>query len=111
MLSPVQVRSMLELVARTHLAKLDRLAALDTADGITADEGRTSDRIMGCVRRLQASQGIAAAGGDAERAVLATKGLSREEIEGVKWTLDLLVRPPEPTRQNHSQVPLAGKSG
>jgi Domain of unknown function (DUF6538) len=37
-LSPVQVRSMLESVARVHLAKLDRLAVLETADGITADE-------------------------------------------------------------------------
>ena len=89
-LSPVQVRSMLESVARTHLAKLDRLAALETADGISADDGRTSDRIMGWVRRLQASQGIAATVGDAERGVLATNGLSREEIEEVNWTLDLL---------------------
>ena len=59
-LSPVQVRSMLESVARAHLAKLDRLAALETADGITADDGRTSDRVMGWARRLQASQGIVA---------------------------------------------------
>ena len=44
MLSPV--RSTLESVARTHLAKLDRRAALETANGITAD-GRSSDRIMG----------------------------------------------------------------
>ncbi|TYO64255.1 hypothetical protein FXV83_23070 [Bradyrhizobium hipponense] len=89
-LSPVQVRSMLESVARTHLAKLDRLAALETADGITADDGRTSDRIMGWARRLQASQGIAAAVGDAERGVLAANGLSLEEIEEVNWTLNLL---------------------
>jgi hypothetical protein len=72
-LSPVHVRSMLESVARTHLAKLDRLAVLETADGITADEGRTSDRIIGWARRLQASQGVAAAVGDVERGVLATK--------------------------------------
>ena len=66
-LSPVQVRSMLGSVARTHLAKLDRLAALETADGITADDGRSSDRIMGWARRLQASQGIAATVGEAAR--------------------------------------------
>jgi hypothetical protein len=89
-LSPVHVRSMLESVARTHLAKLDRLAVLETADGITADEGRTSDRIIGWARRLQASQGVAAAVGDVERGVLATNGLSLEEIEEVNWTLDLL---------------------
>ena len=66
-LSPVQVRSILGSVARTHLAKLDRLAALETADGITADDGRSSDRIMGWARRLQASQGIAATVGEAAR--------------------------------------------
>lgn len=89
-LSPAQVRSMLESVARAHLAKLDRLAALETADGITADDGRASDRVMGWARRLQASQGIAAAVGEAERCVLAANGLSVEEIEEVNWTLDLL---------------------
>ncbi|MET3844343.1 hypothetical protein [Bradyrhizobium sp. OAE829] len=89
-LSAVQVRSMLESVARTHLAKLDRLAVLETADGITADEGRTSDRVMGWARRLQASQGIAAVVGDTERGVLAANGLSLEEIEEVHWTLELL---------------------
>ena len=45
---------------------------------------------MGWARRLQASQGIAATVGDAERSVLAANGLSREEIEEVHWTLDLL---------------------
>ena len=89
-LSPVQVRLMLELVARSHLAKLDRLAVLETADGITADEGRTSDLVMGWARRLQASQGIGAVVGDAERGVMAANGLGVEEIEEVNWTLDLL---------------------
>lgn len=60
MLSLVQVRSMLESVARTHLAKLDRLAALETADGITPAESRVSDLSMGWARRLHASQGMAA---------------------------------------------------
>ena len=89
-LSPVQVRLMLESVARSHLAKLDRLAVLETADGITADEGRTSDLVMGWARRLQASQGIGAVVGDAERGVMAANGLGVEEIEEVNWTLDLL---------------------
>jgi integrase len=89
-LSPVQVRSMLESVARAHLAKLDRLAALETADGITAEDGRASDLIMGWARRLQASQGIAARVGEAERRILASNGLTDEEIEEVDWTLDLL---------------------
>jgi integrase len=89
-LSAVQVRSMLESVARNHLGKLDRLAVLETADGITADEGRTADRVMGWARRLQASQGIAATVGAVEHGLLATNGLSREEIEEVHWTLELL---------------------
>src|SRR6185437_9386062 len=66
-LSPVQVRSMLESVARAHLTKLDRLAALETADGITPEIGRRSDRVMGWARRLQASHGTAAVVGDAKR--------------------------------------------
>jgi hypothetical protein len=80
-LSQIQVRSILESVARAHLAKLDRLAALETADGITADEGRGSDRIMGWARRLQASQGTAATVGETERQVLEANGLSTDEIE------------------------------
>jgi hypothetical protein len=65
-LSPVQVRSMLESVARIHLGKFDQLAALETADGIAADDGRACDRVMGWARRLQASQGIAATVGESE---------------------------------------------
>jgi hypothetical protein len=71
LLSPVQVRSMLEQVARAHLAKLDRLAALESAGGIAADDGRARDRVMGWTRRLQASRGIAAVVGESERRILA----------------------------------------
>jgi hypothetical protein len=81
---------MLESVAQAHLGKLDRLAALETADGIAADDGRGCDRVMGWARRLQASQGIAATVGDPERRVLAANGLTQEEIDEVGWTLDLL---------------------
>jgi hypothetical protein len=70
------------------LAKLDRLAALETADGLAAEDGRASDRVMGWARRLQASQGIAARVGPAERGILTTNGLTEEEIEGIDWTLD-----------------------
>lgn len=44
-LSAVQSRSMLEAVARENLAKPDRLSALETAVGISADDGRATDRI------------------------------------------------------------------
>jgi hypothetical protein len=50
-LSAVQIRSILKSVARAHLAKLDRFAILETADGIAAEEGRAADRIMGCPTR------------------------------------------------------------
>lgn len=89
-LSPVQVRSMLESVAKTHFAKLDRVAALETADGVAADDGRSCDLVMGWARRLQASQGIAAKVGDAERRVLAANGLTDKEIDEVSWMLGLL---------------------
>jgi integrase len=89
-LSAFQVRSILESVARSQLSKLDRLSALETADGIASEEGRSSDRVMGWVRRLQASQGFAAAVGEAERRVLTENGLITSEIDDVAWTLDLL---------------------
>jgi hypothetical protein len=97
-LSPVQVRSMLESVARSHLAKLDRLAVLETADGITADEGRTSDRVMGWARRLQASQGIGAVVGDAERGVLAANGLSSSCRNALQFCEAAKANPEEPLR-------------
>lgn len=90
MLSAFQVRSILESVARSQLVKLDRLAVLETADGITADEGRSSDRVMGWARRLQASQGFAASVGSAEQRVLTENGLTAAEVEDVVRTLDLL---------------------
>jgi hypothetical protein len=71
MLSAAQARSMLEAVARAHLAKMERVAVMETADGVTADEGRSSDRVMGWARRLQAAQGMAAAVSAAERRVMA----------------------------------------
>jgi hypothetical protein len=42
MLSAAQARSVLESVARAHLAKMERVAVMETADGVTADEGRSS---------------------------------------------------------------------
>lgn len=89
-LSVVQVRAMLDSVARSHLAKLDRLSALETADSVTADDGRACDRVTGWARRLQASQGIAATVGETERRVMTENGLTREEIDEVAQTLELL---------------------
>src|ERR1035437_3768909 len=41
MLSAEQTEAMLTSVARAHLAKLDRVAALEIADGVDAAEGRS----------------------------------------------------------------------
>src|SRR5665811_2313021 len=46
-------KAMLTSVARAHLAKLDRVAALEIADGVTAGEGKRSDLVMAWVKRLQ----------------------------------------------------------
>ena len=92
MLSAAQARWILEAVARGHLAKLDRLAVLETADGVSAEEGRSSDRVMGWARRLQAVQGVSATVGDAERRMLAANGLAQSEIVEVGQVLDLLRR-------------------
>ena len=92
MLSAAQARSILETVARGHLAKMDRLAVMETADGVSAEEGRSSDRLMGWARRMQAAQGMAAAVSAAERRVMAEYGLTQQEIDEVGQTLDLLRR-------------------
>jgi hypothetical protein len=42
MLSAAQDRSVLESVARAQLAKMERVAVMEIADGVTADEGRSS---------------------------------------------------------------------
>lgn len=92
MLSAAQARSMLEVVARTHLVKMDRLAVLETADGVRAEEGRSSDRVTGWARRLQAVQGMFAIVGDAERRMLEENGLTQLEIDEVGQVLDLFRR-------------------
>jgi hypothetical protein len=71
---------------------MDRLAVMETADGVTAEEGRSSDRVMGWARRLQAVQGASATVGDAERRMLEENGLAQLEIEEVRQVLDLLQR-------------------
>ena len=60
MLSAEQTKAMLTSVARAHLAKLDRVAALEIADGVTAGEGKRSDLVMAWVKRFQAARGPAA---------------------------------------------------
>jgi hypothetical protein len=47
MLSAQQIKTLLTLAADNHLRKLNRVAALELADGISAADGRRSDLIMG----------------------------------------------------------------
>ena len=83
MLSAEQTKAMLTSVARAHLAKLDRVAALEIADGITAGEGKSSDLIMAWVKRLQASRGPFAKVEPSDRAAMTETGLSADEILAV----------------------------
>jgi len=57
MLSAQQVKSLLATAVSDHLRKLNRVAALELADGISAAEGRRSDLIMGWALRLRAARG------------------------------------------------------
>jgi hypothetical protein len=111
MLSAAQARSMLEAVARAHLAKMERVAVMETADGVTADEGRSSDRVMGWVRRLQAAQGTAAIVGALERRAMAEYGLNQQEIDEVGQTLDLLRRASNGTSPRQRLVTFLSNAG
>jgi hypothetical protein len=90
MLSAEQTKAMLMSVARAHLAKLDRVAALEIADGVDAAEGRSSDLIMAWVKRLQGARGTFAKVEVGDRAAMRASGLSLDEIEEVDRTIAFL---------------------
>src|SRR5664279_3068823 len=90
MLSAEQTKAMLTSVARAHLAKLDRVAALEIADGITAGEGKRSDLVMAWVKRLQAARGPAARVEPGDHSAMTQSGLSADEILEVDQTIALL---------------------
>jgi integrase len=90
MLSAEQTKAMLTSVARAHLAKLDRVAALEIADGITAGEGKRSDLVMAWVKRLQAARGPAARVEPGDHSAMTQSGLSADEILEVDQTITLL---------------------
>lgn len=90
MLSAEQTKAMLTSVARAHLAKLDRVAALEIADGIDAANGRHADLIMAWAKRLQAARGPAARVEPGDHAAMMLSGLSAEEILEVDQTIALL---------------------
>jgi hypothetical protein len=90
MLSAEQTKAMLTSVARAHLAKLDRVATLEIADGITAGEGKRSDLVMAWVKRLQAARGLSAGVEPGDHSAMTQSGLSADEILEVDQTITLL---------------------
>ena len=90
MLSAEQTKAMLTSVARAHLAKLDRVAALEIADGVDAAEGRSSDLIMAWVKRLQGARGTFAKVEAGDHAAMRESGLSLDGIEEVDRTITFL---------------------
>jgi len=90
MLSAEQTKAMLTSVARAHLAKLDRVAALEIADGITAGEGKRSDLVMAWVKRFQASRGPFAKVEPSDHSAMTDSGLSTDEILEVDQTITFL---------------------
>jgi integrase len=90
MLSAEQTKAMLTSVARAHLAKLDRVAALEIADGTDAADGKSSDLVMAWVKRLQGARGTFAKVEAGDRATMLESGLSLDEIEEVDRTIVFL---------------------
>jgi hypothetical protein len=74
MLSAQQVKSLLTTAVSHHLHKLNRLAALELADGISASEGRRADLIMGWALRLKAARGPSATIDSSDHAAILESG-------------------------------------
>lgn len=87
MLSAEQTKAILTSVARTHLAKLDRVSALEIADGVDASDGRSSDLVMAWVKRLQGARGVSAKVELEDHAAMRASGLSADEIKEVDHTI------------------------
>jgi hypothetical protein len=94
MMSAQQVRTMLVTVARDHLHKLNRIAALELADGISAADGRRSDLVMGWALRLKAARGDRATVATSDHAAILDSGLAPSDIEEIDQTISAL-------RQSH----------
>ena len=99
MLSAQQVKSLLTTAASNHLRKLNRVAALELADGIDAADGRRSDLIMGWALRLRAARGPNATVDPGDHAAILESGLSKEDLTEIGQTIALL------RKQGHSEAP------
>jgi integrase len=90
MLSAQQVKSLLTAAVSHHLHKLNRVAALELADGVSAADGRRSDLIVGWALRLKAARGPGAAVDAGDHAAMLQSGLSADDITEVGQTIPLL---------------------
>lgn len=97
MLSAQQVKSLLA-TAVSDLHKLNRVAALELADGLSASEGHRSDLIMGWALRLRAARGQMPPSIWRSSRHLGER-LSQEDIAEVGETIALL------RKQDHSEAP------
>jgi len=90
MLTVQQVKSLLTTVVSNHLHKLNRLAALEAADGINADDGRRSDLIMGWALRLKAARGPEAVVEVSDHPAICASGLAEPDVAEINQTIALL---------------------
>jgi hypothetical protein len=101
MLSAQQVKSLLTAAVSDHLHKLNRVAALELADGIIAGDGRRSDLIMGWALRLKAARGPDATVDPSDHAAIVGSGLCSEDITEIDQTIILL------RKRGNSETPRA----
>ncbi len=94
-----QIKTLLTMAASNHLRKLNRVAALELADGISAVDGRRSDLIMGWALRLRAARGPNATVDPGDHAAILESGLSKEDITEIGQTIALL------RKQDHGEAP------
>jgi hypothetical protein len=99
MLSAQQVKTLLTMAVSNHLRKLNRVAGLELADGISVVEGRRSDLIMGWALRLRAARGPGATIDPGDHAAILESGLSKADLTEIGQTISLL------RKQSHSEAP------
>ena len=100
MLSKAQVRSLLATTVSDHLQKLNRIAAIELADGIEPDDGRRFDLVTGWALRLKAARGDHATVDANDHAAILGSGLSVEDFDEIDKTIGSL-------RQQHRTTPRA----
>uniref|UniRef100_Q07SQ5 Phage integrase family protein n=1 Tax=Rhodopseudomonas palustris (strain BisA53) TaxID=316055 RepID=Q07SQ5_RHOP5 len=100
MLSKQQAKSLLTAAVSDHLHKLNRLAAMELAEGIDADDGRRLDLITGWALRLKAARGDRAVVQASDHAAILDSGLQTADFTLIDKTIASL-------RQQHRTAPRA----